>query len=80
MRVKRLRIRLVPIVAVAASLLLLLAAPAGASTTVVADDTYKWFYWIGPILALSFVGWLLMMAVGYYTKVLRPRHRGQKQS
>ena len=80
MRVKKLRTRLVPTAAVVASLLLLLAAPAGASTTVVADDTYKWFYWIGPILALSFVGWLVMMAVGYYTKVLRPKWRGQKQS
>jgi hypothetical protein len=80
LRVKRLRIRLVPTAAVVASLLFLLAAPAGAATTVVADDTYKWFYWIGPILALSFVGWLVMMAVGYYTKVLRPKWRGQKQS
>ena len=77
---KKLRIRLVPIAALAVSLLLLLAAPAGAATTVVADDTYKWFYWIGPILALSFVGWLVMMAVGYYMKVLRPKWRGQKQS
>ncbi len=77
---KRLRIRLVPIAAVAASLLVMLAAPASASTTVVADDTYKWFYWIGPILAVSFVGWLVMMAVGYYTKVLRPKRRGLKQS
>ena len=80
MRVKNLRIRLASIAAVAASLLVMLAAPASASTTVVADDTYKWFYWIGPILAVSFVGWLVMMAVGYYMKVLRPKWRGQKQS
>jgi hypothetical protein len=80
LRVKKLRIRLVPVAALVASLLVLLAAPAGASTMVVADETYKWFYWIGPILALSFVGWLVMMAVGYYMKVLRPKWRGQKQS
>ena len=80
MRVNKLRIRLVPMAALAATLLVVLAGPAGASTTVVADDTYKWFYWIGPILALSFVGWLVMMAVGYYMKVLRPKWRGQKQS
>jgi len=80
LRVKNLRIRLASIAALAASLLVMLAAPASASTTVVADDTYKWFYWIGPILALSVVGWLVMMAVGYYMKVLRPKWRGQKQS
>ena len=77
---KKLRIRLASIAALAASLLVMLAVPAGATTTVVADDTYKWFYWIGPILALSFVGWLVMMAVGYYVRVLRPKWRGQKQS
>jgi hypothetical protein len=79
LRVKKLRIRLASIAALAASLLVMLAAPAGAATTVVADDTYKWFYWIGPILALSFVGWLVMMVVGYYVRVLRPKWRGQKQ-
>ena len=77
---KKLRIRLASLAALAASLLVMLAAPAGAATTVVADDTYKWFYWIGPILAVSFLGWLIMMAVGYYVRVLRPKWRGQKQS
>jgi hypothetical protein len=80
LRVKKLRIRLASIAALAASLLVMLAAPAGAATTVVADDTYKWFYWIGPILAVSFLGWLIMMVVGYYVRVLRPKWRGQKQS
>jgi hypothetical protein len=80
LRVKKLRIRLASVAALAASLLVVLAAPATAATTVVADDTYKWFYWIGPILALSFLGWLVMMAVGYYVRVLRPKWRGQKQS
>ena len=77
---KKLRIRLASLGALTASLLVMLAAPAGAATTVVADDTYKWFYWIGPILAVSFLGWLIMMAVGYYVRVLRPKWRGQKQS
>jgi hypothetical protein len=80
LRVKKLRIRLASVAALAVSLLVVLAAPAGAATTVVADETYKWFYWIGPILALSFLGWLIMMAVGYYVRVLRPKWRGQKQS
>jgi hypothetical protein len=78
--VKKVRIRLASVTALAASLLVVLAVPAGAATTVVADDTYKWFYWIGPILAVSFLGWLIMMAVGYYVRVLRPKWRGQKQS
>ena len=80
MRVKKLRIRLATIAALAASALVMLAVSAGATTIVVADSTYQWFYWIGPILAVSFVGWLVMMAVGYYVKVLRPKWRGQKQS
>ena len=80
MRVKKLRIRLAALAAVSASLLVCLAVPAGASTTVVADDTYKWFYWIGPILAVSFLGWLIMTVAGYYFRVLRPKWRGQKQS
>ncbi len=77
---KKLRIRLASIAVLAASLLVTLAAPAGAATTVLADDKYKWFYWVGPILAVSFLGWLIMMVVGYYVRVLRPKWRGQKQS
>jgi hypothetical protein len=80
LRVKKLRIRLVSLAVLAASLLVTLAAPAGATTTVLADDTYKWFYWVGPILAVSFLGWLIAMVVGYYVRVLRPKSRGQKQS
>lgn len=66
-------------VALVASVVLGAAAPAAAATPVLADNTYKWFYWIGFVLAVSFVGWLVMMAVGYYVKVLRPKWRGQKQ-
>ena len=56
------------------------ARRAGVATTVLADSKYQWFYWIGPVLALSFLGWLIMMAAGYYVRVLRPKWRGQKQS
>jgi hypothetical protein len=66
------------VTSLAVSFVVALAVPASASTTVVADDTYKWFYWIGFLLALSFVGWLIAMAVGYYIRVLRPKWRGQK--
>ncbi len=76
----RLRTRLTYVALLAGSLLVALAVPAGAATTVLADDKYKWFYWIGPILALSFVAWLVQMAVGYYLRILRPKWRGQKQS
>lgn len=63
----------------------MIAPPTARSTmaaveTVLADSQFQWFYWIGFVLALSFVGWLVMMAVGYYVRVLRPKWRGQKQS
>jgi bacteriorhodopsin len=77
--VKHVPTRLTFAAALAASLLCVVAVPAGALTPTVGSDTYKWFYWIGPVLALSFVGWLVMMAVGYYLRVLRPKYRGQKQ-
>jgi small neutral amino acid transporter SnatA (MarC family) len=80
LRVKKLRIRLASIAVLAAAMLVTIAAPAGAATTVLADSKYQWFYWIGPILAVSFLGWLIMMAAGYYVRVLRPKWRGQKQS
>jgi hypothetical protein len=79
-RVKYLPIRLTLALALSASFVAVLAGPAAAATPVVADDQFKWFYWIGFALALSFVGWLVMMAVGYYVRVLRPKYRGQKQA
>ena len=77
---KKSPIRSALVALLAALLVAMLAVPAGAATPVLANDKFKWFYWIGPILALSFVGWLVMMAVGYYLRVLRPKYRGQKQS
>jgi hypothetical protein len=74
------RIRLLFVAALAAAFILTFAVPASASTTVLATDKYKWFYWIGFVLAVSFVGWLIAMSVGYYVRVLRPKWRGQKQS
>jgi hypothetical protein len=57
-----------------------LAAPAGAATPVLANDKFKWFYWIGFILAASMVLWLLATLVGYYFRVIRPKHRGRETS
>jgi uncharacterized membrane protein YgdD (TMEM256/DUF423 family) len=56
--------------------LILMAAPAGAGP-VLADDRYKWFYWIGPLLLIGAVLFLLALAVGYYVRVLRPKYRGR---
>lgn len=47
----------------------LLAGPASAATPVAAAAK-PWHYWIAPVLALSFVGLLVMMLVGYVVKVL----------
>jgi hypothetical protein len=46
--------------------------------TLLADDQYKWFYWIAPILVLSFLGIVAMLSVGYFRKVLLPRYRGRR--
>jgi uncharacterized membrane protein YphA (DoxX/SURF4 family) len=52
------------------------AAPAGAGP-VLADDRYKWFYWIGPLLLGASFLLLLALAAGYYIRVLRPKYRGR---
>ena len=57
-----------------------LAAPAGAATPVLAQEKFKWFYWIGFVLAASLVLWLLATLVGYYLRVIRPKHRGRETS
>jgi hypothetical protein len=57
-----------------------MAAPAAAATPVLASDKFKWFYWIGFVLAASMVLWLLATLVGYYIRVIRPKHRGRETS
>jgi hypothetical protein len=57
-----------------------LAAPAAAATPVLATERFKWFYWIGFILAASLVLWLLATLAGYYFRVIRPKHRGRESS
>jgi hypothetical protein len=54
------------------------AAPAISGSAVLADDQFKWFYWIGFVLAASLVLWLLATLVGYYLRVIRPKHRGRE--
>jgi len=36
-----------------------------------------WFYWIAPILVLSGILTVAMLALGYYIRVLRPKYRGR---
>jgi hypothetical protein len=72
--VKLVRIAALPIVML--GVLAVVAAPAGAGP-VLADDRYKWFYWIGPLLLIGAVFFLLALAAGYYVRVLRPKYRGR---
>jgi apolipoprotein N-acyltransferase len=57
-----------------------LAAPAGAATPVLAQEKFKWFYWIGFVLVVSLALWLLATLAGYYFRVIRPKHRGRETS
>ena len=52
------------------------AVPAGAAP-VLAADRYKWFYWVGPLLLLATILFLIARAAGYYIRVLRPKYRGR---
>jgi hypothetical protein len=78
--VKSARARVAYVVALSLVALTTLAAPAGAATPVLANEKFKWFYWIGFILAVSLVLWLLATLVGYYVRVIRPKHRGRPSS
>ena len=52
------------------------AVHAGAGP-VLANDRYKWFYWVGPLLMLGAILFLIALGVGYYIRVLRPKYRGR---
>ncbi len=76
------RVRVAYVVSLSMVALVALATPAMAAgaTPVLANDKFKWFYWIGFILAASMAFWLLRTAVMYYVKVVRPKHRGRETS
>jgi len=74
------RARVVYVVTLSLVALTTLAAKAGATTPVLANQKFQWFYWIGFILAASLVLWLLASLVGYYVRVIRPKHRGRPSS
>jgi hypothetical protein len=48
------------------------------ANVVLADEQFKWFYWIGFFLAAGAVGLLVMLLVGYYVRVLKPKWRGRE--
>ncbi len=74
------RARVATVVSFALVALAGLATPAAAATPVVANNQFKWFYWIGILLAASLVLWLLATVAGYYFRVIRPKHRGRETS
>jgi len=78
--VKSVRLRVASVVSMSLVALVALAAPAAAATPVLADERFKWFYWLGIILAVSMVLWLLATLVIYYLRVIRPKHRGREVS
>jgi hypothetical protein len=45
---------------------------------VLASDQYKWFWWIAPILVVSVLAVIGMLAGGYIRKVLIPRTKGRR--
>lgn len=77
---KSVRARVASVVALSLVLLAVTAAPAAAATPVLANEKFKWFYWIGFVLAASLVLWLIATLIGYYFRVIRPKHRGRETS
>ena len=69
-------VRLVALPLMTIALLAVAAAPAGAAP-VLANDRYKWFYWVGPLLMVGAILFLVALGVGYYIRVLRPKYRGR---
>jgi uncharacterized membrane protein len=78
-------VRAAYVVTLSVIVLALSAAPAAATsgfsdTAVLASDKYKWFYWLGFILAASLILWIIATIIGYYLRVIRPKHRGRETS
>ncbi len=44
----------------------------------IADEQFKWFYWLGPLLGAGCLLMLLNMSVTYVRKVVIPRSRGRR--
>jgi uncharacterized membrane protein YkvI len=72
--VKIIRLAAIPLTTLA---VIGLGAVPAAAGPVLANDRYKWFYWVGPLLMLGAVVFLIALGVGYYIRVLRPKYRGR---
>ena len=51
-------------------MLVVLAGPASALPSSVMAAAKPWHYWVAPVLALSFVGLLFMLLLGYVVRVV----------
>jgi len=38
----------------------------------------NWYYWVAPILVVSFIGLIAALWGGYIRKVLIPKYRGKR--
>jgi hypothetical protein len=47
------------------------------ANVVLANEQFKWFYWIGFFLAVGFIGLVIALLIGYYVRVLKPKWRGR---
>jgi len=72
--VKIIRLAAIPLTTLA---VIGLGAVPAAAGPVLANDRYKWFYWVGPLLMLGAVVFLIALGVAYYIRVLRPKYRGR---
>jgi hypothetical protein len=43
-----------------------------------ADEQFKWFFWLAPILMVVTILTIFGLTSGYVKKVLLPKHRGRR--
>jgi hypothetical protein len=43
-----------------------------------ADDQFKWFYWLAPMLTIAALLTIGALSAGYIKKVLLPKYRGRR--
>jgi hypothetical protein len=78
--VLRARTRLALLATLTTVAVLVAAVPAGASTgAVLADERFKWFYWLGILLGVSVVLYMLALGALYLVRVVRVKWRGRPQ-
>ncbi len=68
-------VRFAATLAIASVVVVLMALPALAQAAEAGDPAKPWHYWIAPVLVASFGLVLILLAVGYYMKVVRVPRR-----